>query len=132
MISYYEINTNRRILATNIAAVSEFSGISYHKIRNWLTETDLHRDQNIIIFQQDVIKGKQRLQKVGKVDRRETISGSGGPDHPVIHEEIQITEGQLNASEVVEKFEKATAKRKTKQPESRDMSGFDSFFSEVK
>jgi len=132
MISYYEINTNRRILATNIAAVSEFSGISYHKIRNWLTGTYLHRDQNIIIFQQDVIKGKQRLQKVGKVDRRETISGSGGPDHPVIHEEIQITEGQLNASEVVEKFEKATAKRKTKQPENRDMSGFDSFFSEVK
>ena len=131
MISYYEINTNRRILATNIAAVSEFSGISYHKIRNWLNGTDLHKDQNVIIFQQDVIKGKQRLQKSGKITRRETVSGKGGPDHPIMQEEIQITEGQLNASEVVERFEKAT-KRKTKQPESRDMSGFDNFFQEVK
>ena len=132
MISYYELNTNRRILATNIAAVSEFSGISYHKIRNWLNGTDLHKDQNVIIFQTEVVKGKQRLQKTGKITRRETVSGNIGTDHPVIHEEIVVTEGQLNASEVVERFEKATHKRKTKQPESRDMSGFDSFFSEVK
>jgi hypothetical protein len=132
MISYYEINTNRRILATNIAAISEFSGLSYHKIRNWLNGTDLHKDQNVIIFQQDVIKGKQRLQKVGKINRREIISGNGGPDHPVIHEEIQITNGPLDASEVVEKFEKETTKRKTKQPESRDMSGFDEFFKDIK
>jgi hypothetical protein len=114
MISYYEINTNRRILATNITAVSEFSGISYHKIRNWLNGIDLYKDDNVIIFQQDVVKGKQRLQKVGKIDLRSIVSGNGGPDHPVIQEEIQ------------------TVKRKTKQPDKRDMSGFDNFFSEVK
>jgi hypothetical protein len=113
MISYYEINTNRRILATNITAVSEFSGLSYHKIRNWLSKGNLYKDDEVIIFEQDIIKGKQRLQKIGKIEVISVVSGNGEPEH-IIQEEIQ------------------PPKRKTQQPENRDMSGYDNFFSEVK
>jgi hypothetical protein len=118
MISYYEINTNRRILATNITAVSEFSGLSYHKIRNWLNGSDLYKDDNIIIFQQDVVKGKQRLSK-------KDVSLS--PERREYVEQLIKDKRVFPMDE-----EKELPKRKTKQPEKRDMSGFDNFFSEVK
>jgi hypothetical protein len=118
MIFYYEINTDRHILATNIAAVSEFSGLPYHKIRNWFVNgSSVHKDENYICIQTEIIRGKQRIQKKekkGKIDSRTTISGNGGPDHPVLQEETQVQ------------------KRTTKQPANRDMSGFDDFFKDVK
>ena len=98
------------MLATNIRAVSEFSGISYHKIRSWFLDgLKIYKDDNVICIEADVVRGKQRLSKIVNETK----------DNIIVTQEI-------NPAEVVKRFE-----RETKQPKSRNMHEFDDFFKEV-
>ena len=104
---FYEINTDRFILATNLKAVSEFSGIPYHKIYNWFQNgSDVHKDEKFFCVKAEVVRGKQRIQKGQSSSSSTSSNDNTGPSS-------------------------VTPKRETKQPDSRDMSKYDDFFKQV-
>ena len=113
---YYEIQTRRFIQSTNIRALEEFSGISYNKIRGWFINGNvLYVDESVICGCSDLVRGKQRIQKVGRIERREVVSNDN--TGPIEH---------------IKQSEEVKVRRETRQPEKRDGSGFDDFFKEVK
>jgi hypothetical protein len=115
---YYEINTRRFIQSTNIRALEEFSGLSYHKIWNWFNNgSNIHVDDSIICGCSDLVRGKQRF----KIDPE-----SHKPEYRTIH----IPDPHLKND--IKSDEKKPPARTTKQPENRDMKQFDDFFNEVK
>jgi hypothetical protein len=118
---YYEINTRRFIQSTNIRALEEFSGLSYHKIWNWFNNgSNIHVDDSIICGCSDLVRGKQRI-----IIKETPISPTGptGPTGP----------GPCPAGDTGPQEEKIDLnKRTTEQPDNRNMSKFDDFFNEVK
>lgn len=119
---YYEINTRRFIQSTNIRALEEFSGISYHKIWNWFTDgSNLHVDDSIICGCSDLVRGKQRIQKI---TYNEIGLGSKGIRSGELKPNIDLT-GPIGEQI---KF----PKKQTKQPDNRNMKQYDDFFKEVK
>ena len=136
MIFYYERNTDRHILATNIRAVSEFSGISYHKIRGWFTNgSGVYKDDEILCISAEVIRGKQRLvkkelplsdyqkERIEKMIEEKKVfpmTDQTGPGCPI---------GPTGESGPI--GDPGLPKRETVQPGSRDMSEYDDFFKQV-
>lgn len=127
---YYEINTRRFIQSTNIRALEEFSGISYHKIWNWFTDgSNLHVDDSIICGCSDLVRGKQRLQNNRSIEKGITIKkvkidhGQTGPEGPKERMVESLEYKIIDTSKL--------PVRETKQPGSRDMKGYDDFFKEV-
>jgi hypothetical protein len=118
---YFEIKTDKFILASNMKSISEFAGIPYHKVYNWFNnDTDIHKDEEVLCVRTEMVRGKQRLQKgmviTGKISRddnpaEKTSSAGSGPDS--VKEEVKLS------------------RKGTVQPEKRDMSKFDDFFKEV-
>jgi hypothetical protein len=115
MFFYYEKNTDRFILTTNIRAVSEFSGLPYNKVRSWFLDgLKIHKDDNILCIETDVVRGKQRL---SFVEKKEKELGE------------EMVKGQVDT--ILSGSRSDLPKRQTKQPNSRDMKGYDDFFKEV-
>lgn len=62
--SYYNKLTRQGVIATNLRSISTLSGVSYNTLSNWFRNGDsVHENDKLIIFKQDIIKGRQRLQK---------------------------------------------------------------------
>jgi hypothetical protein len=124
---YYEINTRRFIQSTNIRALEEFSGLSYHKIWNWFNDgSNLHVDDSVICGCSDLVRGKQRI-IVKEIPM--------GPETEKYIEQLikdrRVTTMNIDNTSPSGKEPKST-KRTTEQPENRDMSKYDDFFNEVK
>lgn len=65
---YYEFETGRHIAATNIKAVSEFSGISYGRVYRWFRDgRDVYKGEGFIMLRTKVRKGMQRVKAKKKV-----------------------------------------------------------------
>lgn len=123
MIFYYERNTDRFILATNIRAVSEFSGLPYHKIRSWfLDDSYIYKDDDVLCIKADVVRGKQRLTK------KEVPLGPEGTKYV---EQLIKDKRVVPMDDNTGPVEPELPKRATKQPEKRDMKDYDDFFKEV-
>ena len=123
---YYEINTDRFIQTTNMQSVSDYSGISYHRIYNWfkgIEGSHIHAEDGFICARSELVKGKQRLSIVGTVENIGSVSAT-----PVT--EVLQTGPAENSSYV--SGSDPLPKRETKQPEKRDMSSFDEFFKGAK
>lgn len=131
MIFYYERNTDRFILATNIRAVSEFSGLPYHKIRSWfLDDSYIYKDDDVLCIKADVVRGKQRLTK------KEVPLGPEGTKYveQLIKDKRVVPMVESVGYEVLDMSltgGRELPKRATKQPEKRDMKDYDDFFKEV-
>lgn len=122
---YYEINTRRFIQSTNIRALEEFSGISYHKIWNWFTDgSNLHADDSIICGCSDLVRGKQRLSWVQKQEKK--------LGEQMVKEQVDvILSGSRSDLTGPSGEQMKLPKRQTKQPDNRNMKQYDDFFKEV-
>ena len=59
--SYYNINTQKGAIATNLRAIETISGVSINTLRSWFRNgTDLKVTENFIILKSELIKGKQQ------------------------------------------------------------------------
>jgi hypothetical protein len=131
MIFYYEKNTDRFILATNIRAVSEFSGLPYSKVRSWFLDgLKIHKDDNVICIEADVVRGKQKFSK------KEVPLGPEGMKYveQLIKDKRVFPMVESVGYEILDVSPtggRELPKRETKQPGSRDMKEFDDFFKEV-
>ena len=65
--SYYDSSTGKKLITTNLKSLSEFSGIPYHKVYNWFRNgTDVHIQDSIVCFRDNLSRGKQRIPKKQK------------------------------------------------------------------
>jgi hypothetical protein len=81
---YYEIPTSKFIIATNVKAISEFSGIPYHKIYGWFnndaTGPMAHIEEGqFICARSELVRGKQRLQNKNLDDSNKKQDDKPGP-----------------------------------------------------
>ena len=59
--SYYNINTQKGAIATNLRAIEKVSGISINTLRSWFRNgTEMKVTENLIIFKSELIKGRQQ------------------------------------------------------------------------
>lgn len=60
--SYYNRNTQKGAIATNLRAIEKVSGISYNTLTSWfLNGAEVKVTENFIILKSELIKGRQRL-----------------------------------------------------------------------
>ena len=59
--SYYNINTQKGAISTNLRAIETVSGISINTLRSWFRNgTEMKVTENLIIFKSELIKGRQQ------------------------------------------------------------------------
>ena len=59
--SYYNINTQKGAISTNLRAIEKVSGISINTLRSWFRNgTETKVTDNLIIFKSELIKGRQQ------------------------------------------------------------------------
>ena len=62
--SYLNKKSRSFIQATNLKAISKFSGIGYTLLYSRLNTVDYYEDDETILFKGPLIKGQQRLKKI--------------------------------------------------------------------
>lgn len=94
---YYEKNTGRFTSATNIKAISEFSGIPYYKIYGWFnngsTGPALHNDNDVMCARSELVRGKQRFSGRDKDDntkKEQDDKPQPVPDRPEVKNKNQV------------------------------------------